>query len=241
MKIPVNGLLTRLGKGLRAHLGDASAEAAHTTTSVHPALHAHADKVMTADQAVLLVRPGDHVFVGTACATPRALVAALEACKPRPSDVELVHFLTDHAVPHNAQGQCISHYRHRSFFVGQDIRAAVKQGLADYVPLSIARVPGLIAIGRIAVDVAFIQVSLPDEFGYVSLGISVDVIPAAVARARLVIAEVNPAMPRSMGDSTLHVSQLHHLVPVDTPIIEFTHPKMAQPCKSAWAASPTKR
>ena len=71
---------------------------------------------------------------------------------------------------------------------------------------------------------ALIQVSLPDEFGYVSLGVSVDVIPAAVARARLVIAEVNPAMPRSMGDSMLHVGQIDHLVPVDTPVIEYQHP-----------------
>ncbi|MGB4361389.1 MAG: acetyl-CoA hydrolase/transferase C-terminal domain-containing protein, partial [Rhodoferax sp.] len=191
-------------------------------------LQAHADKITSAGQAVLQVRSGDHVFVGTACATPRVLVAALEASKPRPLDVELVHFLTDHAVPHDDQGRCISHYRHRTFFVGQDMRAAVKQGLAEYVPMSIARVPGLMAIGRIAVDVALIQVSLPDEFGYVSLGVSVDVIPAAVAKARLVIAEVNPAMPRSMGDSTLHLSQIHQLVLVDTPVIEFVHPAASE-------------
>ena len=69
-----------------------------------------------------------------------------------------------------------------------------------------------------------IQVSPPDEFGYVSLGVSVDVIPAAVAKARVVVAEVNPAMPRSMGASTLHLSQIHTLVPVDTPVIEYQHP-----------------
>jgi acyl-CoA hydrolase/GNAT superfamily N-acetyltransferase len=154
-------------------------------------------------------------------------VAALEHLDLRPADVELVHFLTDHAVPHDQHGQATTHYRHRTFFVGADIRAAVKQGLADYVPMSLARVPGLIAIGRIKVDVAFIQVSLPDEFGYVSLGVSVDVIPAAVAKARLVVAEVNGAMPRSMGDSTLHVSQIHHLVLVDTPVIEYTHRRLA--------------
>ncbi|MDP3136793.1 MAG: acetyl-CoA hydrolase/transferase C-terminal domain-containing protein, partial [Burkholderiaceae bacterium] len=191
---------------------------------LHPQLRAHHTKVCTAAEAAGRVQPGDHVFVGTACATPRVLVAALERLDLRPADVELVHFLTDHAVPHDMAGQATTHYRHRSFFVGHDIRAAVKQGLADYVPLSIARVPGLMAIGRIAVDVAFIQVSLPDEFGYVSLGVSVDVIPAAVAKARLVVAEVNPHMPRSMGDSTLHVDQIHALVPVDTPVIEYQHP-----------------
>jgi acyl-CoA hydrolase/L-amino acid N-acyltransferase YncA len=198
-----------------------------STETLHPLLQPFAAKVCTAQQAVRQVRPGDHVFVGTACATPRTLVAALETMDARPADVELVHFFTDHAVPHDEQGQSTTAFRHRSFFVGADIRAAVKQGQADYVPMSIARVPQLIGIGRIAVDVALIQVSLPDEFGYVSLGISVDIAPAAVNKARLVIAEVNPEMPRSMGDSSLHVSQIDHLVPVDTPVIEYAHPSTA--------------
>lgn len=195
--------------------------------ALHPLLQPYADKVCTAEQAVAGVRHGDHVFVGTACATPRSLVAALEAMDYAPADVELLHFFTDHAVPHDAAGQPATRFRHRSFFVGADMRAAVKAGLADYVPISITRVPELMAIGRIAVDVALIQVSLPDSFGYVNLGVSVDVVPAAVARARLVIAEVNPHMPRSLGDSVLHVSQLHHLVPVDTPVIEYTHDPVA--------------
>lgn len=195
--------------------------------ALDPRLLACADKITTAADAVALIRAGEHVFVGTACATPRSLVAALEAQRPRPADVELLHFLTDHAVAHDAAGQPQTHYRHRSFFVGQDMRAAVRQGLADYVPISLARVPKLMAIGRIPVDVALIQVSMPDEFGYVSLGLSVDVIPAAVARARLVIAEVNPLMPRSMGDSMLHIGEIDRLVPVDTPLIEYQHP--AQP------------
>ncbi|MCY7314834.1 MAG: GNAT family N-acetyltransferase [Rubrivivax sp.] len=237
------GLLARFKQGVKSALGAVAgltaptAATAQTTDAdplsalhpaphpaLHPALKAHAAKVMNAADAVAQVRAGDHVFIGTACATPRALVAALEAVDYAPADVELLHFLTDHAVPHDASGQATTRYRHRTFFVGLDMRAAVKQGLADYVPLSIARVPGLMAIGRIAVDVAFIQVSLPDEFGYVSLGISVDVIPAAVRRARLVIAEVNPSMPRTMGDSMLHVDQIHTLVPVATPVIEYQHP-----------------
>jgi acyl-CoA hydrolase/L-amino acid N-acyltransferase YncA len=187
-----------------------------------PAAHAH--KVTTAAAAVAHVRPGDHVFVGTACATPRSLVAALEAVDAAPADVELVHFLTDSIVPHNMQGECTSRYRHRSFFVGNDVRRAVQQGKADYVPVSVARVPQLMSIGRVRVDVAFVQVSPPDEFGYVSLGVSVDLAPAAVAQARLVVAEVNPDMPRSMGNSTLHLRQIHHLVPVSTPVIEYQHP-----------------
>ncbi len=189
-----------------------------------PRLVASAAKLCSAAEALRQVKSGDHVFIGTACATPRSLVAALETLSPAPSDLELLHFLTDRAVALGADGLPTSRYRHRCFFVGQDLRAAVRAGLADYVPVSAARVPQLMAIGRIPVDVALIQVSMPDEYGYVSLGVSVDVIPAAVARARLVIAEVNPAMPRTMGDSLLHLGQIHHLVPVDTPVIEYRHP-----------------
>ncbi|WP_349741340.1 GNAT family N-acetyltransferase [Roseateles cavernae] len=200
---------------------------ADAPAALDPRLQACADKICSAAEAVAHIRAGEHVFVGTACATPRSLVAALEAHRPTPADVELLHFLTDHALAHDAAGQPQTRFRHRSFFVGQDMRAAVRQGLADYVPISLARVPQLMAIGRIPVDVALIQVSLPDEFGYVSLGLSVDVIPAAVARARLVIAELNPQMPRTLGDSMLHIGEIDHLVPVDTPVIEYRHP--AQP------------
>jgi len=184
-------------------------------------LEPYADKVCDAAHAVAQIRNGEHVFVGTGCAAPRALVQALE-CMPRPpADVEMLHFFTIKAFDHDEQGRCTTAFRHRSFFVGVDMRAAVKQGLVDYVPMSVARVPEMMALGRIPVDVALIQVSQPDAFGYVSLGVSVDIIPAAIARARLVIAEVNPNMPRSMGDSTLHISRIDHLVPVDTPITRF--------------------
>lgn len=214
------GLLARLAHAWQSRFlaGERPEQA-----GLDPRLLACAEKICTAGDAVRLIRPGAHVFVGTACATPRSLVAALEALAPAPQDVELLHFLTDHAVQHDAAGLPLTKYRHRCFFVGQDMRAAVRQGLADYVPISLARVPQLIAIGRIPVDVALIQVSMPDEFGYVSLGVSVDMSKAAVAKAGLVIAELNPHMPRTMGDSTLHVGEIDHLVPVDTPLIEYLH------------------
>lgn len=184
-------------------------------------LEPYADKVCDAAHAVAAIRNGEHVFVGTGCAAPRTLVQALECMPSPPADVELLHFFTIKAFEHDADGRCTTRFRHRSFFVGSDMRAAVKQGLVDYVPMSVARVPEMMALGRIPVDVALVQVSLPDAFGYVSLGVSVDIIPAAIARARLVIAEVNPNMPRSMGDSTLHISRIDYLVPVDAPITPF--------------------
>lgn len=184
-------------------------------------LDAYAEKVTTAALALTHIRSGDHVFVGSGCAAPQTLLRALESLPTLPADLELLHFFTIKAFDHDANGHSTTRLKHRTFFVGNDMRAAVKQGLVEYVPMSIARVPDMITIGRIPVDVALIQVSPPDEFGYVSLGVSVDIIPAALARARLVMAEVNPAMPRTMGDSTLHVSRIHHLVPVNTPITEL--------------------
>lgn len=181
------------------------------------------DKLITAEAAARLVKPGQHIFVGTACATPRTLVAALEALPEPPAGVELIHFLTTGAVQKDASGRVTTRYRHRTFFVGVDMRTAIQQGVAEYVPVSIARVPELFRNGRIPVDVALIQVSAPDNFGYVSLGVSVDVVSAAVECAKLVIAEVNPAMPWTMGDSAVHLSKIDHLVEVEAKVFEHVH------------------
>ena len=180
-------------------------------------------KRCTAATAVRLIKPGSHVFVGSACGTPRTLVQALEALNPPPADVELVHFITNGALRLDDDGRVQTRYRHRCLYVANELRQAVQQGVADYVPVSIAQVPELMRRGRLRIDVALVQVSPPDEFGYVSLGVSVDVTAAAIESARLVIAEVNPAMPFTMGYSTLHLSQIDHLVEVDTPLPQFTH------------------
>jgi acyl-CoA hydrolase/GNAT superfamily N-acetyltransferase len=181
------------------------------------------DKVKNAQQALLAIEPGQRVFIGTACATPRTLVAALEALSKPPPDVELVHFITTNAFAQDEIGRTRTKYRHRTFFVSSDIRDAVMQGAAEYVPIQISQVPELIARGSLPIDIAMIQVSPPDAFGYVSFGISVDITPSAVAAAKWVIAEVNPAMPRTQGDTTLHVRDIDVLVPVDTPVTEYIH------------------
>lgn len=180
------------------------------------------DKVCTAEQAVQLISSGQHVFVGTASGTPGTLTRALEARKPAPDDVELFHFLTTNMLP-VVDGKATSKYRHRSFFVGIEMRELVNKGQAEYVPVSLPQVPALIASGRLRTDVALVQVSPPDEFGFVSLGVSVDVVAAAVRHAKVVIAEVNPKMPRTMGESFVHISRFDKLVPVDAPVAEYLH------------------
>jgi len=180
------------------------------------------ERLVTPAKALEAVRPGDHVFVGTACATPRTLVRALENLERPPDDVQLVYFLTTGAVAFE-NGVAQSRYGHTVFFVGSDTRDLVKQGKADYVPVSLARVPELIESGRVKIDVALIQVSPPDEHGFVSLGVSVDIVHAAVRKARIVIAEVNSHMPRTLGDSFIPVERISAFVAVDEPVIEYVH------------------
>lgn len=179
-------------------------------------------KVCTAQEAVKLVQNGQRIFVGTACATPATLTAALEAREPAPDDIELFHFLTTNMLP-VVDGKSVSRYRHRCFFVGTEMRDLVNEGRAEYVPVSLMHVNSLMSTGRIRADIAFIQVSPPDAFGFVSLGVSVDVVAAAVRHAKLVVAEVNPHMPRTVGDSYLHMDKIDKLVPVDHPVAEFVH------------------
>ena len=174
-------------------------------------------RATSAAEAVSAIRPGDQVFVGTACATPHALVDALERLDRAPAGVVLTHYLTERV------GSGATHYRHRFLFVGKDMRGMRAPTQLEYLPLSLADAPALLSSGRMPVDVALIQVAPPDADGMCSLGISVDVTSAAARAARCVIAEVNPAMPRTHGDSGIPLDRIDRLVAVDRPLGEYVH------------------
>jgi acyl-CoA hydrolase len=180
-------------------------------------------KLVSAEQALAAVRPGSRIFLGTGCAAPRGLVAKLEGMTPGPADLEFVSFVTTSCLPTEG-GVPTTRYRHRTFFVGSDVRGLAFSDRLDYVPTSLEVVPELLATGRLPIDVALIQVSSPDARGFVSLGVSVDLAPAVLAVARRVIAEVNPAMPRTHGESLVHLDRFDALVSVDTPVTEYHHP-----------------
>jgi len=180
-------------------------------------------KLVAAEQALAAIRPGSRIYLGTGCAAPRTLLATLEAMDPGPADLEFVSFLTTSAVA-GEPGARGGHYRHRAFFVGSDVRGLAGSGRLDYVPISLEDVPALLASGRLPIDVALLQVSPPDARGFVSLGVSVDLAPAVLGVARQVIAEVNPAMPRTHGESFVHLDRFDALVRVDTPVTEYRHP-----------------
>ena len=175
---------------------------------------------LTAVEAVRRIRPGQRVFVGSACATPRTLLRALEELPVPIPGVTLVHALTDRVgvgdPPRTA-------YLHRVFYAGRDIRDLASSGLVDYVPISLADVPGMFTDGHLPLDVALVQVAPPEADGTCSLGVSVDITRAAVLAADVVIAEVNPAMPRTRGDSRIPFDRISSVVDVSTPVIEYVH------------------
>ena len=184
-------------------------------------------KFVSAQRALSAVRAGSRVYIGTGCGAPHSLLADLEAMNPRPADLEFVSFVTTSALP-QVEGISHTHYRHRVFFVGSEMRSLARSGQLDYVPISLEEIPRLLTSGRLPIDVALLQVSPPDARGFVSLGVSVDLAPAILNVARRVIAEVNPAMPRTHGHSFVHIDRFDALVKVDTPVAEYLHPKIGE-------------
>jgi acyl-CoA hydrolase len=167
-----------------------------------------------AAEAVAAVRSGDRVFVHGGAAVPRALVAALVARAGELRDVELVHLHTLGPAPYVAP-ELAGSFRHRALFVGANVRAAVQAGRADFVPVFLSDIPALFRSGRLPLDVALLNVSPPDAHGFCSLGTSVDVAKAAAAAARTVVAQLNPAVPRTLGDASVHVGRFHATLAVD--------------------------
>src|SRR5215470_13292094 len=184
-------------------------------------------KLVSVERALSAIRAGSRVYIGTGCAAPRTLLAQLEAMNPAPADLEFVSFVTTSALP-QVEGASRTRHRHRAFFVGSEMVPLADSGQLDYVPISLEEVPRLLESGRLSIDVALLQVSPPDARGFVSLGVSVDLAPAILSVARMVIAEINPAMPRTHGDSFVHLDRFDALVKVDTPVAEYLHPKIGE-------------
>lgn len=171
-------------------------------------------RCLAAADALGLVRSGQRVFVHGGAATPATLLAALAQRAPELRDVELVHLHTEGPAPCAVPGLSTS-FHVNALFLGQNLRDAVARGEADYVPAFLSEMPGLFREGVLPLDVALVHVSPPDRHGYCSLGVSVDVARAAVDTAPVVIAQVNPRMPRTHGDGLVHHSRFAATVAVD--------------------------
>jgi acyl-CoA hydrolase/GNAT superfamily N-acetyltransferase len=175
-------------------------------------------RTVAADRALAAVRPGGRVFVGSGCAEPTRLVGAL-AARTDVADVEVLHIMTVGAAPY-AEAAAAGRFRHNAFFIGGNVRDAVAAGAADYTPIFLSEIPALFRSRRLRLDVALIAVTPPDAHGFCSLGVSVDVVKAAVEAAEVVVAEVNARMPRTHGQSFVHVDDIDFFVLHDAAVLE---------------------
>ena len=184
----------------------------------------YADKVMTARDALRAIKRGDTVFVGSGASGPQVLVEEMAQWADDFADLKIVHLLTLISAPY-AEPKFKYQFRHNAFFVGKNVREAVAEGRADYTPIFLSEIPGLFKSGRFHIDVALVQVTPPDDHGFCSYGVSVDVVKAAAESADYVIAGVNPQMPWTWGDGFIHVDQIDALVENDAPLPEFRYPE----------------
>ncbi len=176
-------------------------------------------QILTAAEAVKKIRPGQRIFIGTGAAEPLELVSALSKRATELPDTEIVHLLTFGEAPY-AHRELAQYFRVNSFFIAENVRDIIQEGLGDYTPIHLSDIPRLFDSGQLPLDVALIQVTPPDQYGMCSLGVSVDIVKSAAENASLVIAQVNPNMPRTLGDCFIHVNDIDVLVPSDAPILE---------------------
>ena len=187
-------------------------------------------KVATAEEAIRAIPPRTRILIGSGASEPSRLVEAMVREGTHLSGNEIVHLLTLGPAPYVAPG-LEGRFRHTAFFIGSNVRSAVQEGRADFMPIFLSEIPLLITSGRVKVDVAIIQVSPPDRHGFCSLGVSVDIVRAAVDTASLVLAEVNTCMPRTLGDSFIHVDRIARLVPVSDPLFELPPEPLDEVCR----------
>lgn len=171
-------------------------------------------------QALEAVRPGDRIWIQSGCGTPSTLVNALVARAQSLRDVEIVHMKTlgsaDYTRPEYA-----GIFRHRGLFLGENVREAVAEGRADYTPVFLSEIESMFVSGAMPLDVVLMQVSPPDDHGFVTLGTTVDCTMTAARCARVTIAEVNDRMPRTHGETTIHVSHISAIVETSRPLLEL--------------------
>lgn len=174
-------------------------------------------KYVTAADAVKVVKSGDRVYLHAAAAAPTILANALTERASELKDVEICHLHVEGEARY-ANPDLSDSFHVNSFFIGANVRHTLKAGNGSYTPVFLSELPYLFRKNVLPIDVCFIHVSPPDSHGYCSLGVSIEATVAAMENSKVVIAQVNPQMPRTFGDGIIHVSEIDYLVEVDTPI-----------------------
>jgi len=178
-------------------------------------------RIVSADEAVSVIQSGQQIFMHGAAATPSVLLDALVRRAPELQDVKIVHMHAEGPHPHLDPGM-EGHFLHRSLFIGPNARKAINEGRAEFIPVFLSDIPRLIDSGLLPLDAVFANMTPPDEHGFCSLGTSVDTMLTAIRNARVVIAQFNKSMPRTLGDSFVPVSAIDYAVEVDQPPYEYT-------------------
>ena len=195
-----------------------------TKTAIDRLKELYPEKFASEEELFGHIHRGDRIFISTGCGEPqylvRALISFVEAHPKAVFDAEVFHVWTLGVAPY-ANEKFRYNFRHNSFFIGNNTRDAVNQGMADYTPIFLSEVPDLLHRKMIPVDVALVQVSLPDEHGYMSLGVSVDIVKAAVQNASVVIAQANQHMPRVHGDGFVHIDAIDFVIHHDEPLLVY--------------------
>jgi len=182
------------------------------------------EKFASEDVIFSHIHRGNTIFIGSACAEPQYLVQRLiryVESKPHAFfDAEIIHVRTLGVAPYTEK-KFKQNFRHNSFFIGDTTRDAINTGQADYTPVHLSKLPSLFYRGLVTIDVALIQTSLPDSHGHLSLGVSLDIVKAAVQKASYVVAQMNNQMPRVLGDSFIHMDDIDFILPYDEPLLEY--------------------
>jgi 4-hydroxybutyrate CoA-transferase len=177
-------------------------------------------RLKDADQALDVLRSGDRVYIHQGCGEPEDLVRAMVRRAPELSDVEVVHLATMGSAGYAEPGM-EGHFRHNTFFVGANVRQAIQEGRADYIPIFLSEIEELFRSSAMPLDLALVQCSTPDHYGYMSLGAGIDITLTAAKQAKHLVVEVNDQCPRTLGDAFLHVSQADAIVEASHPLAEY--------------------
>ncbi len=176
-------------------------------------------KITDADTALADIQSNDRLYVGGGAGVPKVLINQLTKHAGRLRDVEITHILTFAEAPYAAP-EYEDSFRVNALFIGNNVRKAVREGRADFTPIFLSEIPSLFRDGSIPLDVALISLGPPDEHGFCSFGVEVGTTKPAAEEAKIIIAEINPQMPRTLGDCFIHISRLKHIVEVDYPLPE---------------------
>ncbi len=185
----------------------------------------YADKKVSIENAIKeYIKPGDRIFIDSGCAEPIELTKKLIELGPTLPDIEILHFLSLSDLDYyETAGGIEDLFRHNAFFIGKSLRKYIEAGQADYTPMLLSEIPKIFKSGQMHLDTALIQVSPPDKYGYCSFGINVDIVKPNTEAADNVIAEINPNMPRTLGDSFIHMDDIDVFIPTEHNLIEYSY------------------